>query len=239
MTEARASRWTTPGPGRHWPRLRLAIPWAALNPSPVITEIEGWTSTHHQRRRMEGAFPLVITGTAAGLNRGVHKVIEPLTDPTGARRTRRRRLPRVCPSLPGYGFSGKPTQTGWAWRRSAALGDALCGLGYDRYGAQVAIGARGHHQIAAIAATGGHSSEHAGRQAHQEARPTRRRTSNAPGRVGRHKSGVPLFKQQSTRRKTVGYGLGRFAWGQLAWILREVLGVVGLRRQPRKRVQPG
>ena len=55
------------------------------------------------------------------------KVIEPLTEDFHV----------VCPSLPGYGFSGKPSSTGWGIEKIAHAWDALMArLGYQRYGAQ-------------------------------------------------------------------------------------------------------
>ena len=62
------------------------------------------------------------------------KVIGPLTDP---RRRPRDAFHVVCPSLPGYGFSGKPAATGWGVERIArAWAELMARLGYERYGAQ-------------------------------------------------------------------------------------------------------
>ncbi len=76
----------------------------------------------------------------------------------------------VCPSLPGYGFSGKPTGTGWGVGEDRrGMGDADGPLGYDRYGAQggdwgaavtTQIGRNGGHCVA-------HPPEHADRATRQ------------------------------------------------------------------------
>jgi epoxide hydrolase len=103
---------------------------AALNRfDHFTTEIDG-LSIHfiHQRSSREDAFPLIITHGWPGSIVEFHKVIEPLTDAG---------FDVVCPSLPGYGFSGKPSGPGWGVDRIATAWDALMvRLGYDRYGAQ-------------------------------------------------------------------------------------------------------
>ncbi len=93
------------------------------------TEIDG-LDIHfiHQRSGRDDAFPLLITHGWPGSIVEFHKVIEPLTE---------RGFDVVCPSLPGYGFSGKPTRTGWGVEKIAAAWETLMGtLGYERYGAQ-------------------------------------------------------------------------------------------------------
>ena len=78
---------------------------AALNRfDQYTTEIDG-LDIHfiHQRSRRDDAFPLLITHGWPGSIVEFHKVIEPLTE---------RGFDVVCPSLPGYGFSGKPAQHG-------------------------------------------------------------------------------------------------------------------------------
>jgi pimeloyl-ACP methyl ester carboxylesterase len=71
---------------------------------------------------------LLITHGWPGSIVEFHKVIEPLTAAG---------FDVVCPSLPGYGFSGKPRGTGWSIDKIAVAWETLMGrLGYDRYGAQ-------------------------------------------------------------------------------------------------------
>ena len=87
---------------------------AALNRfDQFTTEIDG-LDIHfiHQRSPHEDAFPLVITHGWPGSIVEFHKVIEPLTNPTAYGGRAEDAFHVVCPSLPGYGFSGKPTRTG-------------------------------------------------------------------------------------------------------------------------------
>ncbi len=103
---------------------------AALNRfDQFTTEIDG-LDIHfiHQRSSDDDAFPLLITHGWPGSIVEFHKVIEPLTA-SG--------FHVVCPSLPGYGFSGKPSGTGWGVGKIAEAWETLMSrLGYERYGAQ-------------------------------------------------------------------------------------------------------
>jgi epoxide hydrolase len=102
------------------------------------TEIDG-IDIHfiHQRAQHADAFPLIITHGWPGSVVEFHKVIEPFTDPTAHGGRAEDAFHVVCPSLPGYGFSGKPTATGWGVNKIAEAWDELMvRLGYDRYGAQ-------------------------------------------------------------------------------------------------------
>ncbi len=64
-------------------------------------------------------------------------VIGPLADPTAHGGDAADAFHVVCPSLPGYGFSGKPTEPGWGVARiAAAWGELMARLGYDRFAAQ-------------------------------------------------------------------------------------------------------
>jgi pimeloyl-ACP methyl ester carboxylesterase len=112
---------------------------ARLNALPnFVTEIDG-LDIHflHVRSRHEDALPLIITHGWPGSIIEQMKIIEPLTDPTahGARAADAFHL--VIPSLPGYGFSGKPASTGWDPVRTArAWTELMKRLGYDRFVAQ-------------------------------------------------------------------------------------------------------
>src|SRR5271168_533329 len=102
------------------------------------TEIDG-LDIHfiHQRSPHDDAFPLIITHGWPGSIVEFHKVIEPLTDPTAHGGRAEDAFHVVCPSLPGYGFSGKPARTGWGIGKVAEAWETLMTrLGYDRYGAQ-------------------------------------------------------------------------------------------------------
>ena len=90
------------------------------------TEIDG-LDIHfiHQRSPHADAFPLIITHGWPGSVVEFQKIIEPLTDPTAHGGRAEDAFHVVCPSLPGYGFSGKPSTTGWNVGKIArGVGDA-------------------------------------------------------------------------------------------------------------------
>ncbi len=125
---------------------RLARYWATeydwrkaetrLNAVPnFITEIDG-LDIHfiHVRSRNENALPLIITHGWPGSVIEQLKLIEPLTNPVAYGGTAVDAFHVVIPSMPGYGFSAKPTVTGWGPERIARAWDVLMKrLGYSRY----------------------------------------------------------------------------------------------------------
>ena len=112
---------------------------ARLNELPqFITEIDG-LDIHfiHVRSRHEGALPLVITHGWPGSILHLLKVIDPLTNPTAHGASADDAFHLVIPSLPGYGFSGKPTSAGWSPERIArAWVELMKRLGYSKFVAQ-------------------------------------------------------------------------------------------------------
>ena len=112
---------------------------ARLNALPQFrTEIDG-LGIHfvHVRSPHPQALPLILTHGWPGSIVEFLKVIGPLTDPTADGGEAADAFHLVCPSLPGYGFSDKPTRPGWGVRRIADAWAALMArLGYRRYGAQ-------------------------------------------------------------------------------------------------------
>ena len=110
-----------------------------LNALPnFITEIDG-LDIHflHIRSPHEDALPLIITHGWPGSIIEQLKVIGPLTDPTDHGAVASDAFHLVIPSLPGYGFSGKPTATGWDPVRTARAWVALMNrLGYTKFVAQ-------------------------------------------------------------------------------------------------------
>ena len=102
------------------------------------TEIDG-LDIHfiHVRSKHEDALPLVINHGWPGSIIEQLKIIEPLTDPTAHGASASDAFDVVIPSMPGYGFSGKPTETGWGPERMGrAWAELMTRLGYDRYVAQ-------------------------------------------------------------------------------------------------------
>jgi pimeloyl-ACP methyl ester carboxylesterase len=103
-----------------------------------VTEIEG-LDIHfiHARSPHEDALPLVVTHGWPGSVIEQLKIIEPLTDPTAHGAAASDAFHLVIPSLPGHGFSGKPTKPGWDPIRIArAWEELMARLGYKRYVAQ-------------------------------------------------------------------------------------------------------
>ena len=91
----------------------------------------------HVRSKHAGARPLVLSHGWPGSIVEFQKVIEALTDPTAHGGSEADAFHLVCPSLPGYGFSGKPRETGWGVERIADTWSQLMQrLGYPRYLAQ-------------------------------------------------------------------------------------------------------
>jgi pimeloyl-ACP methyl ester carboxylesterase len=112
---------------------------ARLNAYPqFITEIDG-LDIHfiHARSKHENALPLIVTHGWPGSIVEQLKIIEPLTNPTAHGSQASDAFHVVIPSMPGYGFSGKPTTTGWDPARIArAWATLMQRLGYARYVAQ-------------------------------------------------------------------------------------------------------
>src|ERR1700722_8958232 len=107
---------------------------ARLNALPQFqTEIDGIRFVFaHVRSPNPGALPLILTHGWPGSVLECMKVIGPLSNPGQAADA----FHLVCPSLPGYGFSGKPEQTGWGIERVPRAWAVLMErLGYSRYGA--------------------------------------------------------------------------------------------------------
>jgi pimeloyl-ACP methyl ester carboxylesterase len=127
----------------------LAAYWAAdydwrrceaeLNTLPqFITEIDG-LDIHfiHVRSRHQDALPLIVTHGWPGSVIEQLKIIDPLTNPTAHGASASDAFHLVIPSLPGYGYSGKPRETGWDVPRIARAWAVLMQrLGYPRFAAQ-------------------------------------------------------------------------------------------------------
>jgi pimeloyl-ACP methyl ester carboxylesterase len=103
-----------------------------------ITEIDG-LDIHfmHIRSKHENALPLIVTHGWPGSVIEQLKIIDPLTNPTAHGGSASEAFHVVIPSMPGYGFSGKPTSTGWDPQRIARTWATLMDrLGYQSYVAQ-------------------------------------------------------------------------------------------------------
>jgi epoxide hydrolase len=199
---------------------------AALNRfDQFTTEIDG-LDIHfiHQRSPHDDALPLVITHGWPGSIAEFQNVIAPLVDPPSGRAEDAFHV--VCPSLPGYGFSGKPSQTGWGVGRIAQAWETLMlRLGYDRYGAQggdwgaavtTQIGRNRGHCIAI------HLNMPIARPAAGSGGDLTEDEQQALAEFAEHRQwGTGYSKQQSTRPQTLGYGLADSPVAQLAWIVEK------------------
>jgi pimeloyl-ACP methyl ester carboxylesterase len=150
------TRWTTPLPGPEWDRgvpqpylKEIAEYWrdqydwrkaeAEINTHPqFMTTIDG-IAVHflHVRSPEPDALPLLLTHGWPGSFVEFLDVIGPLTDPRAHGGDPSDAFHVVVPSVPGFGFSGPVTETGWTHKRIArAWAELMRRLGYDRYGAQ-------------------------------------------------------------------------------------------------------
>jgi pimeloyl-ACP methyl ester carboxylesterase len=130
-TQALAQYWAT---DYDWRKVE-----ARLNSLPnFITEIDG-LDIHfiHVRSKHDNALPLIVTHGWPGSVVEQLKIVEPLTNPTAHGGKASDAFHLVIPSIPGYGFSGKPTTTGWGPTRIASAWAVLMKrLGYTKYVAQ-------------------------------------------------------------------------------------------------------
>jgi pimeloyl-ACP methyl ester carboxylesterase len=112
---------------------------AKLNSYPQFTTTIDGLDFHfvHVRSKHEGAMPMIILHGWPGSIIEQLKLIEPLTNPTAYGGSASDAFDVVIPSMPGYGYSGKPTTTGWGPTRVAlAYGELMTRLGYTKYVAQ-------------------------------------------------------------------------------------------------------
>ena len=120
--------------GYDWQRLE-----SGLNRFPqFLTQIDG-LDIHfiHVRSKNPDAMPLILTHGWPGSILEFLKLIGPLTDPVSFGGDAADSFDLVIPSLPGFGYSGKPTQTGWTVERTAhAWAQLMQRLGYTRWAAQ-------------------------------------------------------------------------------------------------------
>lgn len=124
----------------HW---RERYDWrrfeSELNRFPqFLTTIDG-LDIHfiHVRSRHPNALPLILTHGWPGSNADFLNLIEPLTDPVAFGADAGDSFDVVIPSLPGFGFSGKPAETGWTVSRiAAAWAHLMTRLGYEKWAAQ-------------------------------------------------------------------------------------------------------
>ncbi|HEX5955821.1 MAG TPA: epoxide hydrolase [Solirubrobacterales bacterium] len=201
---------------------------ARLNALPQFTtEIDG-VEIHfiHVRSPHEDALPLIMTHGWPGSVIELLETVGPLTDPTAHGGSVGDAFHLVLPSLPGYGFSGEPTELGWENGRIASAWAELMGrLGYTRYVAQggdvgAAVtdamgrigpeGLLGIHINLLIAAVG--------LEDQLPAESEEERAAHAAVKTFTT-DGFGYFLEQSTRPQTIGYSLLDSPVGLAAWLL--------------------
>jgi pimeloyl-ACP methyl ester carboxylesterase len=181
----------------------------------------------HVKSPESTATPLIMTHGWPGSIVEFQKVIGPLSDPVAHGGQAEDAFDIVCPSLPGYGFSDKPTETGWGIEKIAKTWAALLArLGYEKYVAQG--GDWGSMVTSSLAAQ---DSEHClGIHLNMAiAPPTPESMDNLSELEKSAIAGMEHYtnldsgysKQQSTRPQSLGYGLVDSPAGQAAWILEK------------------
>jgi len=219
---------------------------ARLNALPQFrTEIDG-LSIHflHVRSPHAEALPLILTHGWPGSIVEFLKVIAPLSDPTAHGGDAADAFHVVCPSLPGYGFSGRPAQPGWNVQRIAAAWMTLMArLGYQRYGAAggdwgtsitTSIGQQDPGHLA------GDSPDPADRSARSGH--VRRSDRGGAGFAGRARArqgpGVRILRRAGDQAPDGGVRAGGLARRPGRLDRREILVLDRLRRPPRDRADP-
>jgi epoxide hydrolase len=192
-----------------------------------ITKIDG-LDVHflHVRSKQKNALPLVVVHGWPGSFVEFTKIIGPLTDPVSHGGKAEDAFHVVCPSLPGFGFSGKPKERGWSSQRMGeVIAKLMARLGYTRYGAQGGDWGSGIARWLASAdggrCIGGHSNFPGGGRPTSE--PTRGVTEKEINRVEHRgkelKDHYGYGAIQGTRPLTLGYGLNDSPAGLAAWIV--------------------
>ena len=180
----------------------------------------------HARSAEPDALPLVISHGWPGTYVEFLDAIGPLVDPVAHGGDARDAFHVVCPSLPGYGFSDRPSTRGRGVPWIAEAWSTLMGrLGYEHYGAQ------GGDWGSAITSTLGqlHQDEVVGIHVNMPTVPlgpitddsTEQERKNYDDFEWHTQWGTGYQRQQSTRPQTLGYGLVDSPVGQLAWVVEK------------------
>lgn len=240
------TRWPDEAPGAGWSQgvplgflKKLAAYWAdgydwrkqeaRLNAIPQFTTFIDGANVHflHLRSPEPEAMPLLLTHGWPGSVAEFLELIRPLTHPREYGGNPEDAFHVVCPSIPGFGFSGPTPQGGWGLKRiSRAFAELMRRLGYSRYGAHGGdfgsmvsrelglIDAEhvvGVHVLQAFSFPSGDAAELAALTEDDKAR---------LGRLGRFESEQSAYaKLHGTRPQTLAYALTDSPVGQLAWNL--------------------
>jgi pimeloyl-ACP methyl ester carboxylesterase len=199
---------------------------ARLNALPqYTTEIDG-VDIHfiHVRSPHEDALPLIMTHGWPGSVVELLETVGPLTDPTAHGGRAEDAFDLVLPSLPGYGFSGEPTELGWGVSRiGQAWAELMRRLGYSRYvaqggdvgagvsdamGRQAPEGLLGIHMNLLVTALAG-----------PQLADTEQERAAAAAVAEFQATGFGYFLEMATRSQTIGYALLDSPVALAAWML--------------------
>ncbi|HST99435.1 MAG TPA: epoxide hydrolase [Geodermatophilus sp.] len=199
---------------------------AELNALPQFkTEIDG-VDIHfiHVKSSHENALPLIMTHGWPGSVVELLETVGPLTDPTAHGGRAEDAFDLVLPSLPGYGFSGEPTELGWGVGRVGhAWAELMRRLGYSRYvaqggdvgagvsdamGRQAPEGLLGIHMNLLVTALGG-----------PQPADTEQERAAAAALAEFQATGFAYFLEMATRPQTIGYALLDSPAALAAWML--------------------
>jgi pimeloyl-ACP methyl ester carboxylesterase len=199
-----------------------------LNALPqFITTIDG-VDIHfiHVKSKHENALPLIITHGWPGSVVELLEIVGPLTDPTAHGRPAEDAFDLVLPSIPGYGFSGQPTELGWELSRTArAWAELMNRLGYTRYVAQGGDVGAGVSDAMGRLAPKGLIAIHTNLLV-----PALNDPSVLPGKTEQEQaafaaiqkfqaSGNGYFVEQASRPQTIGYALMDSPIALAAWMI--------------------
>ncbi len=218
---------------RHWAeRYDWRACEAKLNRYPQFSTVIDDVDIHflHVRSPEADALPLVLTHGWPGTITEFLGVIDALVDPAGHGGSARDAFHLVIPSLPGFGFSGKPRVTGWNREHIAdAWAELMTRLGYDRFaaqggdwGASIAnhLGVRHpdrlhgiHLNLVSVGPPPGYE------PATDDERASFAAYVSSAARLQNWEMGY--VHQQRTRPQTLGYGLTDSPSGQCAWVLEK------------------
>ena len=208
---------------------------ARLNAVPqFITEIDG-LDIHfiHVRSKHENALPMIVTHGWPGSIIEQMKVIDPLTNPTAHGASAADAFHLVIPSLPGHGFSGKPTAPGWTPVSIArAWATLMRRLGYTRYVAQGGDWGNAVSEVMALQQPPGLLGIHTNMAATVPADVSRALSVGGPAPAGLsadekhawdqlddfYKHGLAYAQEMSNRPQTL-YGIVDSPVGLAAWML--------------------
>ena len=210
---------------------------AKLNAYPqFMTNIDG-VDVHfiHVRSRHQGALPVIITHGWPGSVFEQLELIEPLTEPTSHGGRAEDAFDVVIPSLPGFGFSSRPTETGWGLERiGRAWGVLMKRLGYTRYvaqggdwgagvveamGRQAPSGLLGIHTNLPAALTPEVEAALGGSESALSSFSGKERAAIEDLRTYLQNGGLSYLMMMGARPQAVGYGLTDSPAGLAGWML--------------------